>query len=106
MAARRDSQDRGGTWSGLKAYPSASRCFVPYGPRPPERAGKGMPKLPKLHIGRRRPSLQVVVPILAAGLVLPTVFAVSTTVASHVQQTGTDEAERAVGAVVRGYVDA
>ena len=64
-----------------------------------------MPKLPKLHIGRRRPSLQVVVPILAAGLVLATAFAVSTTVASQQQQTGIDEAVRAVGAVVHGYVD-
>src|SRR5437868_9138763 len=64
-----------------------------------------MPKLPELHIGRRRPSLQVAVPILAAGLVLATAFAVSTTVASQQQQTGIDEAVRAVGAVVHGYVD-
>src|SRR5256885_10285755 len=105
MTARRDSQDRGGTWPGLKGYPSGSRRFVPYGLRPSLRAGKGMPKLPKLHIGRRRPSLQVVVPILAAGLVLATAFAVSTTVARQQQQTGIDEAVRAVGAVVHGYVD-
>jgi len=64
-----------------------------------------MPKLPQLHIGRRLPSLQVLVPILAAGLVVATAVAVSTTVASHQQQTGTDEAVRAVGAVVHGYVD-
>src|SRR5256885_15248509 len=105
MTARRDSQDRGGTWPGLKGYPSGSRRFVPYGLRPSLRAGKGMPKLPKLHIGRRRPSLQVLVPILAAGLVVATAFAVSSTVASQQQQTGIDEAVRAVGAVVHGYID-
>src|SRR5438876_1088406 len=61
------------------------------------RTGKGMPKVPNLHIGRRLPSLQLLVPILAAGLVLATAVAVSTTVASHQQQTGIDEAVRAVG---------
>jgi len=64
-----------------------------------------MPKVPELHIGRRLPSLQVLVPILAAGLVVATAFAVSTTVASQQQQTGIDEAVRAVGAVVHGYID-
>jgi two-component system NarL family sensor kinase len=64
-----------------------------------------MPKLPELHIGRRLPSLQVLVPILAAGLVVATAFAVSSTVASQQQQTGIDEAVRAVGAVVHGYID-
>src|SRR5438552_14454039 len=64
-----------------------------------------MPRLPELRIGRRLASLQVAVPSLAAGLVLATAFAVSTTVASQQQQTGIDEAVRAVGAVVHGYVD-
>ena len=64
-----------------------------------------MPKLPELDIGRRLPSLQMLVPILAASLVLATAFAVSTTVASQQQQTGIDEAVAAVGAVVHGYVD-
>ena len=64
-----------------------------------------MPRLPELRIGRRLPSLQVLVPILAAGLVVATAFAVSSTVASQQQQTGIDEAVRAVGAVVHGYID-
>ena len=42
-----------------------------------------MPRLPELRIGRRLPSLQVLVPILAAGLVVATAFAVSSTVASQ-----------------------
>jgi diguanylate cyclase (GGDEF)-like protein/PAS domain S-box-containing protein len=53
----------------------------------------------------RVPSPQVVVPILAAGLVALAAFAVSTTVASQQQTTATDQAVRTVGAVVHGYVD-
>jgi diguanylate cyclase (GGDEF)-like protein/PAS domain S-box-containing protein len=64
-----------------------------------------MPTVSKLNIGRRLPSLQVVVPILAAGLVVAAAFAVSTTVASQQQQTGIDASVRAVDAVVHGYVD-
>jgi diguanylate cyclase (GGDEF)-like protein/PAS domain S-box-containing protein len=51
------------------------------------------------------PSLQLLVAILAAGLVALAAFAVSTTVATQQQTTATDQAVRIVGAVIHGYMD-
>src|SRR5438093_5513736 len=54
---------------------------------------------------RFRPSLEMVVLGLAAGLVIATALAISANVASHLEDTATGEASAAMQAVVHAYVD-
>src|SRR5205809_6651812 len=54
---------------------------------------------------RFRPSLEMVVLGLAAGLVIATALAISANVASHLEDPATGEASAAMQAVVHAYVD-
>ena len=51
------------------------------------------------------PSVEVIVLVIAGGLVLATALAVSANATSHLQDAATKEAITAVSAVVHGYVD-